>query len=235
VPAFAAPPGAVISNQATFYHEPSPGSVVTVPSNIVELTAAVVRSPATVEFTRIVASGSGTWQEPVGPSACLSGGTIVPLADPVLTGGGSVDPASVQDVAASSSYNLGEPLFVRLDDTDQNVDYQAVDTAVVTVVDETSGDTETIQLTETGLNTGIFAGYVPSARGAPASADCVLQGTLGSTARIDYTDPADSSDTAQDLADLDPVSVVFDSRTGAPVDGARIELVDAATGAPAMV
>lgn len=234
-PAFAAPPGAVISNQATFYHEPSPGAVVTVQSNIVELTAAVVRSPATVKFTRLAGSGAGPWQEPVGPSACLSGGSFVPLADPVLSGGGSVDPASAQDVTPAGSYNLGEPLFVRLDDTDQNVDYQAIDTAVVTVVDEASGDTETIQLTETGLNTGIFAGYVPSARGAPAPGDCVLQGALGSTARIDYTDPADSSDVTQDRADLDPVSVVFDSRTGAPVDGARIELVNAATGAPAVV
>jgi len=70
-PAFAAPPGAVISNQATFYHEPSPGAVVTVQSNIVELTAAVVRSPATVKFTRLAGSGAGPWRSPsVRPHVC---------------------------------------------------------------------------------------------------------------------------------------------------------------------
>lgn len=235
MPALAAPPGAVISNQAALYHEPSPGSVVTVPSNIVELTAAVVRSPASVEFTRIVAAGTGAWQETVGPSVCLSGGAFATLADPVLTGGSPVDPTSVQDLASAASYNLGEPMFIRLEDSDQNLDYQTLDTAVVIVVNEASGDTETIRLTETGLNTGIFAGYVPSARAAPVAGDCVLQGSLDSTARIDYADPADSSDTAQDRADLDPVSIVFDSRSGAPVDGVQIELVDAVTGAPATV
>ena len=235
LPAFAAPPGAIISNQATLYFEPSSGLTVTVDSNIVEVTAAVVRSPASVEFTRVVGAGSGDYQETVGPSACFSGGAFVTLTDPVLTGGGTIDPVQTQEVSATSSYNLGEPLFIRLTDTDQNLDYQVIDTAVVDVIHDVTGDTETIQLTETGLNTGIFAGYVPSARAAAVSGDCVLQGTLNSTVRVTYTDPADSADMAQTLANLDQASNVFESRTGTPVDGAQVEIVDAVTGLPAIV
>ena len=121
-PAFASPPGAIISNQATLYYEPSPGLITTVPSNIVQVTTAVVRSPASVEFTRLVGAGGGDYQETVGPSYCSSGGVFALLADPVLTGGGTIDPALAQDVSVTSSYNLGVPLFLRLEDTDQNLD-----------------------------------------------------------------------------------------------------------------
>ena len=233
--ASAAPPGAVISNQATLYHEPSPGLSIPVPSNIVEVTTAVVRSPASVAFTRVVGAGNGDYQETVGPSACFQGGAYVNLADPVLTGGGAIDPTLTHEVSAVSNFNLGEPLFLRLEDTDQNLNYLVLDTAVVTVIHDQTGDTETIRLTETGTNTGIFAGYVPSARAAAVSGDCVLQGTLNSTVRTTYTDPADSADQGQAQASLDPVSAVFESRTGTLVDNAQVELVDAVTGAPAVV
>ncbi len=233
--ALAAPPGATISNQAMLDFEPSPGLTITIPSNIVEATADVVRSPAVVSFTRVSGAGNSDYQETVGPSACLQAGAYVNLADPVLTGGGTIDPAQVQDVSVTSNYNLGEPLFLRLEDADQNQDYLIIDTAVVTVVHDLTGDTETIRLTETGVNSGIFAGYVPSARAAPAQGDCVLQGTLDSTVRVSYADPADNSDSAQAQASLDPVSVVFESRTGTLVSGAQVELVDAVSGAAAVV
>ena len=195
-PAIAAPPGAIISNQATLYFEPSPGLTVTVDSNIVELTTAVVRSPASVEFTRVVGAGSGDYQEPVGPSSCYQGGAFVLLADPVLIGGGTIDPAQTADVSATTAYNLGEVAFIRLVDSDQNLDFQSVDYAVVTVSNATSGDSETLQLAETGLDTGVFAGYVATTGGAAVIGDCVLQAASGSTIVVDYVDPADASDVA---------------------------------------
>ncbi|MFB3105367.1 MAG: hypothetical protein ACE1ZA_10615, partial [Pseudomonadales bacterium] len=94
----ASPPGAVISNQALLNHEPAPGVTFTVTSNTVQVTTAIVRSPANVEFTRVVGAGSGDYQETVGPSACFQGGAFVVLADPVLTGGGTIDPTQTQDV-----------------------------------------------------------------------------------------------------------------------------------------
>ena len=232
--ASAAPPGAVISNQATLYHEPSPGLIVPVPSNIVEVTAGVVRSPATVALTRVVAAGGGDFVETVGPAACLQGGAFVNLADPVLVGGGAIDPAQPQDVSPTVAYNLGEPAFIRLVDTDQNLDYQVIDYATVTVTDASTGDAETIRLTETGPDTGVFTGYVPTAGAAAVPGDCVLQGSPQSTIAVSYTDPADPADTANDSAELDPAQRVFESSTGTMVSGVAIELVDALTGAPAL-
>ena len=233
--AFASPPGAIISNRAALDYINVGGLTVTVPSNIVVLTTAVVSSPASVELTRVVGAGSGDYQESVGPSVCLQAGVSINLADPVLTGGGAINPAQTQEVSVTSSYNLGEPLFIRLSDSDQNLDYQVLDTAVVIVIHDVSGDTESIQLTETGVNTGIFAGYIPSTRAAAVSGDCVLQGTLNSTVRVTYTDPVDGTDMAQASANLDPINVVFESRTGTPIDGVQIEIVDAVSGAPALV
>lgn len=233
--ALAAPPGAIIANQASVDYLNVANQPATENSNIVELTTAVVRSPATVEFTRVDSAGTGAWQETVGPSACFQGGAYVGLADPQLVGGSVIDPSSPQQVNASNAYNLGEPVFIRLNDFDQNLDYQLIDTAVVTVNHPASGDTETIRLSETGLNTGVFAGYLPTSGGAAIAGDCILQGAAKTDLVVDYADPADSSDTAQSSAQFDPVQRVFESSTGTLIDGATIEIVDAVSGLPASV
>ena len=233
--ALASPPGAVISNQASLEYLDPGGQPTTVLSNTVDVVTAVIRSPSTIEFTRVLTAGSGVYQETVGPSSCFQGGAFALLADPVLTGGVTIDPTQIQEVSVAPSYNLGEPLFLRLTDSDQNLDFLVIDTVVVTVTHAVSGDTETIQLSETGVNTGVFSGYVPSSSGAPVPGDCVLQGTMNSTVRVSYMDPADATDAAETTATLDPLSVVFESVTGIVVDGVQIELVDAATGLPAPV
>ena len=233
--AFAAPPGAVISNQAVLEHLNRAGQIRTLLSNEVSVVTAVVRSPATVSFTRVVGGGTGENQESAGPAACLQGGAFVTLADPTLLGGLSIDPGQVQEISATSSYNIGESAFIRLVDTDQNIDYQVIDTADVTVRSISSADTETIRLTETGPNTGVFAGYLPIGSGAAVSGDCILQGAPNTGIRVDYTDPADPGDTAQESAQLDPVQRVFESRTGDVVSGSTIEIVDVVTGLPATV
>lgn len=233
--AVAAPPGAVISNTASVNYVDTGGSGVTVLSNTVSVTTSVVRSPAGIEFTRVLAAGTGSYLETVGPVACSQGGSFIVLPDPLLAGGQVVDPAVPQSVSAAPAYNLGEPMFVRLTDSDQNLDFQALDTAVVTVVHDPSGDTEILRLTETGPDTGVFAGYVPSAQAAGTSGNCVLEGSANTSARVSYTDPSDASDAATAAALLSPVSIVFESRTGTPVDGALVQIVDAVTGAPATV
>ena len=232
---FAAPPGAIIANQAALEYQDQLAQPVVLPSNQVSVVAAVVPSISSVELTRVLAAGTGTYQETVGPSACFQSGAYVPLANPVLTGGAVIDPTQVQEAEVASVYNLGEPLFVRLDDSDQNLDYQVSDTVDVSIIHDASGDTETIRLTETGLDTGIFTGYIPSARAAANSGDCVLQGTINSTVRVSYTDPADAADASQATASLDPANVIFESRTGTVIDGTQIELVDAITGQVALV
>ncbi|HNP37774.1 MAG TPA: OmpA family protein [Woeseiaceae bacterium] len=156
-------------------------------------------------------------------------------ANPTIIGGSVIDPATTQEVASSSVFNLGEPAFIRLVDSDQNIDYQLVDYASVTVTDLSRGDTETIQLTETGPNTGVFAGFVLTGAGAAVSGDCKLQSAPRTTMQVNYTDPQDGGDAAQFSAGFDPVQRVFESQSGAAVSGASIEIVDAASGLPATV
>jgi len=233
--AFASPPGTVISNQAQLDYLNSATVPSTEFSNVVDVVTAVIRSPAGIEFTRVRQAGIGSYQETVGPSSCFQGGAFITLADPVILGGGVIDPTLTQEVSATSAYNLGETIFIRLTDSDQDVDSAVINYAVVDVFSPDSGDSETIQLTETGIDTGIFTGYVPSANGSSVSGDCVLQGTPDTSAGVAYTDPADGTDAARASAILDPVSVVFESATGSAIDGALVELVDAVTGLPATV
>ena len=231
---FAAPPGTVISNQAQFDYLNSADALSTVHSNVVDVVTAVTRSPASVELTRVLPAGPGDYQETVGPVACLANGNPVMLGNPVVFGN-TVDPTEVQQLGIAGAYNLGESVFVRLTDTDQNVDASVVDYAVVDIVHDNSGDSETIRLSETGVSSGIFAGFLPTSGDPAANADCVLQGTPDSIVRVTYTDPADESDTAAASAMLDPVSLVFESRTGSLIDGATIEIVDVVSGMPALV
>ena len=51
--ALAAPPGAIVTNQATLDYVNLAGAVTSVPSNPVDVTVAVVRSPSSIEFTRV--------------------------------------------------------------------------------------------------------------------------------------------------------------------------------------
>jgi hypothetical protein len=96
-----------------------------------------------------------------------------------------------------SSYAPGDTVYVRV--TDENVNNPAqVDTTTVTIESQTTGDSEALTLTETGLDTGVFEGSITSELGT-AAADLVLQVTLGEVIRAYHTDantPKVSEDTA---------------------------------------
>lgn len=231
--AAAAPPGAPIDNRATLNFQNGAGADAVVFSNEVQLITAVIRSSSAIELTRVVSAGQRA--EAVGPSYCVSGGGVSLLPNPTVPGLGEIDPTVPQQISTSATFNLGEPLFLRVEDSDQNVDYLVVDSVSVRVENQSSGDVETIQLSETGPNTGVFAGFIPSANGSAVPSDCVLQGSMGDSVGVSYEDPADAADTASTSAVLDPVGRVFDSQTGDPVNGATVRLLDARTGRPATV
>lgn len=233
--ALAVPPGTVITNQAQLGYLDGNGTPVTLLSNAVDVVTTVSRTPSGLQLARVLPAGIGDYDETVGPSACLAGGTFASLADPVVLGGSVIDPAQAQALDVATIFNLGEPVFLRLADADQNLDAAAVEYVVADVSHTTSGDTEAIRLTETGPDTGVFTGHVPTAGGGAASGDCVLQGAANSSLAAAYADPADAADTAAAVALLDPINRVFESRSGAPVNGASIAIVDALSGLPATV
>ncbi|MEO1594138.1 MAG: OmpA family protein [Pseudomonadota bacterium] len=232
--AAATPPGTQIDNQALALFQTEAGTPVTVLSNTASVVTVFGRTPSQATFTRL-AAGTISRSETIGPVQCALNGTFTPLPAPLDGAGQPIDLTAAQTVADTGIYNTDETAFVRLDDGDQNLNGLLRETVTVTVSNAPGGDSETLTLTETGNNTGVFTGYVPLAEATPATGNCVLETTPDSTLSISYADPADNTDASQALALVEPLSIVFDASTGQPVDGATITLVDAATGQPATV
>ncbi|MCH8896009.1 MAG: DUF11 domain-containing protein, partial [Proteobacteria bacterium] len=229
------PPGTIIPNLATVDYQAPSGLPETAISNLVEIVTVVPRTASILDLTRVLPGAPGV-VEAIGPASCnLSGTGFVPLPDPLLTGGISIDPNQPQTVVDSLSYHAGEAVFVRVADADQNLDPLLRETLSVTLQGSPGGDSEEILLTETAVDSGVFAGYLQSATGSPVAGDCILQLSAGGQVFGDYTDPADATDQSGDNVRVDPSSRVFESQLGQPVNGAGITLLDDASGLPAQV
>ena len=162
----------------------------------------------------------------------------VPLNPPTLVGRATpIDLTKPVPLTAASIFHQGDPVFVQVTDLDQNLDPTKAETVFVTITDNFTGDVEIVLLTETGPNTGVFVGYIQSAENTTTAQkyDGKLTIAEGSNLIASYTDIADSSDSSSTTAMVDPFGIVFNSSTGAPVDGVKVTLVDAATGNPATV
>ena len=113
-------------------------------------------------------------------------------------------------------------------------DPAAIDTLFVRL-DGSGGDSETLAIAETGADTGEFFGYVQTVPLLSTPGDCVLFVASNERLVATYTNALDGSIFASTAAVINPRSRVFDSATGALVDGASITLIDEATGLPATV
>src|SRR5882672_10498659 len=229
----ATPPGTAIRNTGQASYTTSGGAARTLTSNEVVTIVAPPASRAAIELLR--SSSTAVVTEPAGPTQCLAGTTFQALPNPVLIGGQTIDPTQPIALAGTASYHGGEPLFVRLVDSDQNRDATVRDSVVVQVVAQQTGDRETLRFTETTPTSGIFVGYVQTSAGAATPGDCTLQVARDAALSTSYVDPRDSTDSVAASAVIDPTGLIFDSHTGQPVDGVRVRLVDAITGAPAAV
>ena len=135
----------------------------------------------------------------------------------------------------ATQFHQGDPLFIRISDFDNNLDPATRETVIVTLTVTDTSDTETIILTETGPNTGVFVGYIPSRSTSAPPFDGALLIRDGSTISARYTDRYDNTDTTASAILVDPLGLLFDTLTGKPIDGATITMIDAATGQPASV
>ncbi|GAB4277076.1 MAG: hypothetical protein Kow0092_32880 [Deferrisomatales bacterium] len=138
-------------------------------------------------------------------------------------------------LTAAQSFRTGEPVFIRLTDPDQNVDPAEAEWATVTLEVPGTGDRETLRLAEVDEDAGEFLGYLGTSGSVAARNDGWLQVEAGSTIRVAYEDGVSAADVAEAEALVDPYGLVFSSRTGEPLDGVQITLVDADTGLPAQV
>jgi len=125
------------------------------------------RTASTSLFMQYAPSAAGSEQIPVpvtfGGSA-QAGGPFSALPPPVPSGGAqAIDLSNPVPLRQAALFHAGEPLFIVVSDGDQNTDPLSPQTIIVAVV--SNGDTEVLLLTETGPDTGIFAGYIQSVKG----------------------------------------------------------------------
>ena len=233
----ATPPNTVITNTATASYAVA-GEPVGVTGSVTVTT--VGRTPSTVQFMQYVAPGAPPLGsvEAVAPAQCSTSGSVagpfVPSSGPTPIGGSTLATPGNFRLAPTTYYGDGEPVFVKLTDLDQNRDPAVAETVIVTI--KTSiGDSETLRLTETGVSTGVFIGYIQSTGARTAANDCKLSIGQDVTLSANYVDAADPSDRSVSAALVDPFGLVFDSSSGKPVNGATVMLINAATGRPATV
>ncbi|MCB2089507.1 MAG: hypothetical protein R3E18_12835 [Sphingomonadaceae bacterium] len=163
--------------------------------------------------------------------ASQCGGGSLPL--PGGTSGGST-----VGITPETTYHAGEHLIFSVTSPRANTDPGAIDHITVVLTNQ-SGDREELIVYETANNSGVFMGSIPTAEipPAPVQGDCELSVRNGETVSIEGWRDGLSTPIATATVNIlaDPFGLVFDSEDGTPVSGARVTLVDAATGLPATV
>ena len=228
-------PGVAINNAATidFVREGS-GTSVSIVTNLVSAKVVPAPSLSSAVILRRGESGSALLHTG-GPTQCLNGGSYQTLPAPGSGSGGSIDPSQGVALATTQSVHGGDTVFLQVTDADQNRDAAVVETVDVTVT-SVIGDQETVRVSETGPNTGVFLGYIQTREStAAARGDCVLQVDRDSRLTLSYQDRFNAGDTSSATVLVDPYGRVFDSHSGQPVNGARVRLIDMTTGALATV
>jgi len=228
--------GTVISNTAQLQFTLSGVTTPeTINSNTVMATVTPMPSDSTLQLLRYADASSASAIVTAGPTQCLSGGAFNTLPQPTFSSGNVVDATQPLALSNTDTVHAGDAVFVQITDADQDRDANAIDTTDL-IVTSAIGDSETIRLRETGINTGVFVGYIQTRNAATASSgDCVLQVDRDSRITARYTDAFHPADTSSASAAVDPYGLVFDSLTGQPINGARVRLVNAGTGLPATV
>jgi len=212
-------------------------------SEVFVIETALTPAPSEIEFS-ILANGftGGGMGSPASLSVAVSQCSLGPDTDglyaenpdPTTARGAIVSVPGMLKLLPTGLYKSGETAFFQLSDADANLDPLAIDFVIATIA-SSSGDLEIIRFFETNVDTGIFTGYVQTAGSTVITNDCILSVEENATITIEYTDALDSTDTSSAKALIDPVSIVFASGTGQPINGVRITVVNAFTGEPATV
>ena len=98
------------------------------------------------------------------------------------------------------NYGSGDPVRIRVVDGDVNTNAGSVQTLQVTVSSATELGGESVTLSETGVNTGVFEGSIATAE-AVASADGTLQVSRGEQLSVSYSDASDDFGNAKVVED----------------------------------
>ena len=226
-PAYAqsAPSADTITNIAEARWQAS-GQVETVRSN--EVRIAIAAHTASIE-TYLPSSSAGT-QTLITQSQCnynsISTSTSVDTTAP-----------ATHSVRPASSMRIGQTLVFRVTAPAANLSATSQD-AIEVVLTTASGDEERITVYETSVNSGEFSGSIATASipPQPVGGDCIISIRSGESISVTYDGSGGSSGVTAVVSVLNDTSgFVFDSQNGQIIDGARLTLVNAASGLPAEV
>ena len=229
----ATPPNTAISNIATANYTVS-ATPLTSNGSVTVNTASCTAVSVQIELLQYNPAGNAVMVQPgTYSNDGLPTGTFNALADPTLLGSATPTtlPANLTLSPLSnpgSAYSPTEPLFVRVTSYDSNTT-AAPDTVLVTLT-TSNGDSMLVRLTETGNSTGEFVGAIPSS--ASSAAVTINDGIIAVspnetiTAVYDHTNCSGTMIANTSTALMDPYGIVFNSATGAAVDGATVSLTD---------
>ncbi len=241
VSAAAVPPGTSITNTAQATYGVGGSAILVSFSNPTTTITVVQRTVSNLELLQLAPTHPSPDLVSVATTRYSSdgtpSGTFTPLPPPHPAGSSlPIDLSTPVPLVPSALFQKQEPIFIRLTDPDQNIDPGALEIIHITLTVSSSPENEFLRLTETGPDTGVFIGYIQAQGDIPtAPYDGYLSASDESQINAAYIDTADGSDSTAVGALIDPFGAVFDSRTGQPVDGANVTLVDVATGLPATV
>lgn len=209
-----------------------PGAMQTVPSNRVDLLVDLPTNvPPVVDLFRID-RGVDT-RLPLADSRCdATNGGGAGLSGPFTSF--DRNPATL---SRATAIHPGEPLVFVIDYAARNIDPGARD-RFLAIIETDTGDRETIELVETASDSGVFTGWIRTAAmpPSPVHENCELSVQPGTSLGLELSGFGAATTVEFNVNILLALgSAVFDAETGAPVNGARITLIDADTGQPAQV
>jgi uncharacterized repeat protein (TIGR01451 family) len=225
------PPGTMIDNTAIATFDFS-GTASTASSTTVSVVSTILQTPSSITMYRYDLTGTSAFTSTIVTQHATSGppgSGFVTSVDPVVinigVGTTVLTPTDPQPLNAVNLYATGEPVFIQVDDRDQNLDPTIQETVRVIVTGST-GDEEELILMETGIDTGIFIGYVQSTSNTVVPYDGYLSLGAETEVNVQYTDQYDPSDTSTSTTLVDPYGVVFSSLDATLLDGATVSILD---------
>lgn len=190
-----------------------------------------VVTPSEIEFMQYSTNPAVGSPFDVGATMCVGDGQrqVSELRDVSVPVPGRIN------LVHADVFKAGQPIFVKVRDTDQNKNPALIERIVIELMIPASDDVEFLELQETGPDTGEFIGYVQSTEDATPVGDCRLTVVKNESIQTVYTDAYDNTDVSDSIVLVDPFGVVFSTRDGMRLDGVTVTLIDVATGEPATV
>ncbi len=175
--------GDIISNSAEISYEIG-GREANSTTNEVNLT--IAQTPAQIAFLAYIPGGT---QEILQSTTYLDEyGNPQVMPQPHPSTGEVLTPPQQVGVVGTEVYTSQDLVLIRVIDIDQNTDMTTQQNIEINVTDPATGDIETLILTETEPNSGVFVGYLHTTPAAPSHGDGSLSVEAGDHISAIYID-----------------------------------------------